>query len=47
MWEGLAGESFASPLLKKILPFLVFVCLFFFLWGVAILSNSTVIIKCS
>jgi hypothetical protein len=43
MWEGLAGESFASPLLKKILPFLVF----FFLWGVAILSNSTVIIKCS
>lgn len=30
MWEGLAGESFASPLLKKILPFLVF---FFFLCG--------------
>jgi hypothetical protein len=45
MREGLAGESFASPLLKKILPFLVF--FFFFLWGVAILSNSTVIIKCS
>jgi hypothetical protein len=33
MWEGLAGESFASPLLKKILPFLVFVCLFFFFVG--------------
>jgi len=33
MWEGLAGESFASPLLKKILPFLVFFFFFFFFVG--------------